>query len=77
MTTAFVLGPTGAGDAVLGNRVAPIYVPLPIAGSPVERLMQRLTGMRGEVSFDKEPEAAGANARSLHTRFSVQLGAAP
>ncbi len=76
-TTAFVLGPTGAGDAVLGNRVAPIYVPLPIAGSPVERLMQRLTGMRGEVSFDKEPEAAGANARSLHTRFSVQLGAAP
>lgn len=76
-TNAFVLGPNGAGDPVLGSSVAPTYVPLPIAGSPVERLMQRLTGLRGEVSFDKEPEPAGANARSLHTRFMVQLGAAP
>jgi len=52
-------------------------VPLPIPGSPVEALMQRLTGLRGEVSFDKEPDPAGPNARSLHTRFIVQLGAAP
>ena len=76
-TNSFVLGPTGAGDPVLGTTFAPTYVPLPIPGSPVERLMQRLTGLRGEVSFDKEPDPAGPSARSLHTRFTIQLGAAP
>jgi len=76
-TTAFTLGPAGAGDPVLGSTIAPSFVPLPIPGSPVEALMQRLTGVRGEVSFDKEPDPAGPNARSLHTRFIVQLGAAP
>jgi hypothetical protein len=76
-TTAFILDPSGAGDPVLGTTMAPTHVPLPIPGSPVERLMQRLTGLRGEVSFDKEPDPAGPNARSLHTRFIVQLGAAP
>ncbi len=76
-TTAFILGPSGAGDPVLGTTLAPTHVPLPIPGSPVEQLMQRLTGLRGEVSFDKEPAPAGADARSLHTRFMVSLGAAP
>ena len=75
--SAFVLAPEGAGDALLGTTITPVYVPLPIAGSPVERLMQRLTGVRGEVAFDKEPDPAGPNARSLHTRFSLHLGAAP
>ena len=75
--SAFTLAPEGAGDALLGTTIAPVFVPLPIAGSPVERLMQRLTGVRGEVSFDKEPDPAGPNARSLHTRFSLHLGAAP
>ena len=74
-TPVFTLGPDGAGDPMLGTTMAPSFVPLPIADSPVERLMQRLTGVRGEVSFDKEPEPAGATARSLHTRFSLRLGA--
>ena len=34
-------------------------------------------GLRGEVAFDKEPDPGGPNARSLHTRFSLHLGAAP
>jgi len=75
--SAFILAPEGAGDLQLGTSIAPNFVPLPIAGSPVERLMQRLTGVRGEVSFDKEPDPAGPTARSLHTRFSLHLGAAP
>ncbi len=74
--SAFTLAPEGAGDALLGTSSAPSYVALPIAGSPVERLMQRLTGVRGEVSFDKEPAPAGPTARSLHTRFSLHLGPA-
>lgn len=75
--SAFMLTPEGAGDGLLGTTLTPKFVPLPISGSPVERLMQRLTGVRGEVGFDKEPEPAGANARSLHTRFSLRLGAVP
>jgi hypothetical protein len=40
--------------------------------------MQRLTGVRGEVSFStRSPTPAGPDARSLHTRFSLHLGAAP
>lgn len=70
----FILGPGGAGDPVLGTNMVPIFVDLPIRDSPVDRLMQRLTGVRGEVSFDKEPDPAGPNARSLHTRFSLHLG---
>jgi hypothetical protein len=73
-TTDFVLGPGGAGDPLLGSEMAPVFVDLPIPGSPVDRLMQRLTRVRGEVSFDKEPDPAGPNARSLHTRFSLHLG---
>ncbi len=75
--SAFMLNPEGAGDLLLGTTMVPNFVPLPISGSPVERLMQRLTGVRGEVAFDKEPDPAGPNARSLHTRFSLHLGAVP
>ena len=69
----FVLKPEGVGDAVSGTDIAPIYGVLPIPGSPVDKLMQHLTRLRGEVSFDKEPAAAGPNARSLHTRFELEL----
>lgn len=75
--SGFTLDASGAGDPVLGTTIAPVFVPLPIADSPVERLMLRLTGLRGEVAFDKEPDPAGPNARSLHTRFTLRLGAAP
>jgi hypothetical protein len=75
-TSGFTLDATGVGDPLLGTTMVPVYVPLPLANSPVERLMVRLTGLRGEVAFDKEPDPAGPNARSLHTRFSLRLGAA-
>lgn len=73
----FELRADGAADAISGSTVHPNFVQLPVAGSPVAALMQRLVGVRGEVSFDQEPAAAGANARSLHTRFVLQLGAMP
>lgn len=76
-TPEFTLRPEGAADPLQGSTIAPSFPPLPIAGSPIERLMQRLTAVRGEVSFDKEPDAAGPDARSLHTKFSLHLGPAP
>lgn len=72
--SAFVLRGDGAGDAISGTTIAPNYVELPIKGSPVERLMQRLTGVRSELSFDAEPDPAGSGALSLHTRFELNLG---
>lgn len=76
-TPEFVLRPEGAADPLQGSIVAPKFPALPIPGSPIERLMQRMTAVRGEVSFDKEPEVAGPNARSLHTRFQIHLGPQP
>lgn len=73
-TPEFVLRPEGAADPLQGSALAPSFPELPIPGSPIARLMQRLTAIRGEVSFDKEPEPAGTNARSLHTRFQIHLG---
>jgi hypothetical protein len=76
-TTEFVLRADGAADPLQGSAIAPTFPALPIPNSPIERLMLRMTGLRGEVSFDKEPEAAGKDARSLHTRFQIHLGAPP
>jgi hypothetical protein len=38
--------------------------------------MERLTGMRATVAFDREPAKMEPPARSLHTRVQVHLGAA-
>lgn len=76
-TPEFVLRGDGPADPVQGSAIAPVYPALPIPGSPLERLMTRLTSIRGEVAFDKEPDAAGKDARSLHTHFQIHLGAAP
>ncbi|MBZ5708203.1 hypothetical protein [Nannocystis pusilla] len=70
----FVLRPEGAADPLQGSAIAPTFPMLPIPDSPIGRLMERLTAIRGEVSFDEEPEAAGPDARSLHTKFSIHLG---
>lgn len=70
----FTLTPAGAADPALGTASTPVFGPLPIPGSALEHLMGRLQGVRGEVAFDQEPAAAGADARSLHTRVLVRLG---
>ena len=70
----FLLTPTGAADPQIGTRIAPVFRPLPHPGSPIEGLVSRLRAVRGEVSFDREPAAAGPDARSLHTRVTVALG---
>ena len=74
--SAFLLRADGAGDALSGTLQVPSFVELPIPGSPIAKLMQRLTRVRAEVSFDPEPAVAGAQARSLHTRFSLNFGEA-
>lgn len=73
-TPEFSLRGEGPADPLQGSSIAPNFPALPIPGSPLDRLMQRMTEVRGEVSFDKEPDPAGPTARSLHTRFQIHLG---
>ncbi len=67
----------GVTDPIHGSRLAPAYPELPVAGSPVSTLMDRLSGVRATVAFDREPAAIEPPARSLHTHLELQLGTTP
>ena len=58
-------------DPIHGSTLAPTHPALPVPGSPIETLMKRLVSVRGDVAFDAEP----MDARSLHTRFELELSA--
>jgi len=73
-SASFSLGPTGAGDPAFGTPLSRVFPELPLPESPVAGLMARLLGFRVEVSFDKEPAAAGPDARSLHSHLRIHLG---
>jgi len=72
----FTLTPHGASDPVHGSEIAPAFPELPVEQSPIAGLMERLTGMRATVAFDREAAKMDPPARSLHTRVQVHLGAA-
>jgi hypothetical protein len=72
----FTLEPDGVHDSVHGSQVTPTYPELPVEGSPLAILMQRLVGVQAEVSFDREPVTGQEDARSLHTVFELRLGSA-
>jgi hypothetical protein len=72
----FTLTPHGASDPVHGSEIAPAFPELPVEQSPIAGLMERLTGMRATVAFDREPAKMDPPARSLHTQVQVHLGAA-
>ncbi|HEY3801961.1 MAG TPA: hypothetical protein VGL61_05110 [Kofleriaceae bacterium] len=65
----FELGPGGARDPVRGNRFAPAWPELPVAGSPIARLLAAISRARIETSFDLEPGVK--DERSLHLRLTL------
>jgi hypothetical protein len=74
--SVFTLKPEGVTDPDHGSEIAPVFPALPVADSPIAALMARLTGLRATVAFDREPAKMDPPARSLHTHFELQLGAA-
>ncbi len=72
----FTLTPHGASDPVHGSEIAPAFPTLPVEQSPIAALMDRLTGMRATVAFDREAVKLDPPARSLHTRVQVHMGKA-
>lgn len=70
----YEMGPEGVRDPVHGTAYAPIWPDLPVPGSLVDRVISRLSSVRSEISFDKEPQLGkDPPLQSLHVRLSVGL----
>ena len=65
----FELGPGGARDPMRGDRFAPAWPDLPVAGSPIARLLATISRTRVEISFDAEPGVK--DEHSLHLRLAL------
>jgi hypothetical protein len=68
---AFELGPEGVRDPVRGSRFAPAWPELPVAGSPIARLLAAIARARCEISFDAEPTTGAQAEQSLHLRLTL------
>jgi hypothetical protein len=72
----FMLTPAGVSDPVHGSEITPTFPALPVEGSPIAMLMQRLTSVRATIAFDREAAQMNPPARSLHTQLQVRMGTA-
>jgi hypothetical protein len=62
------LAKEGVRDAVRGTDHAPVWPDVPVAGSPVAKVIESLAGVRTEISFDDEGKDGDKPMRSLHAR---------
>ncbi len=71
---AYTLAHDGVRDPARGSPALPRWPTMPVAGSPVERLLGAVARFRGEVAFDDEPAVEGhTGMRSLHARVTLGL----
>jgi len=72
---AYGLAKDGVRDPIRGTRHAPVYPEVPVAGSPVAKLLAALARFRGELSFDDEGKPAQSRRpqESLHARVKLGL----
>jgi hypothetical protein len=68
---AFEIGPGGVRDPARGNRFAPAWPALPVAGSPIASLLAAIARARCEISFDPEPAAGKQGETSLHLKLTL------
>lgn len=52
---SYTFGPDGVHDPLRGSAAAPKWPVIPVPGSPVAQVVDRLDSLRSEVSFDDEP----------------------
>jgi hypothetical protein len=72
----YEVSPAGARDPLRGTPHAPSWPALPVQGSPLEGLLERLGRARTELAFDDEPLVPGSpRLQSLHARVTVGLSA--
>jgi hypothetical protein len=65
------LAPEGVRDPLRGSEHAPRWPELPVAGSPIARLLEAAGKARSEVSFDEEPRVGDQPMRGLHVRLTL------
>jgi hypothetical protein len=71
---AYAWSREGPRDPARGTDYAPTWPPLPVAGSPVARVMDALARVRTQESFDDEgKDDEGRPMRSLHARATFAL----
>jgi len=69
--SALSFGPEGVIDPLRGSAHAPRWPELPIAGSPIARLLDVVGRVRSEVAFDDEPTVDKTPMRSLHAHLTI------
>jgi len=71
---AFTLAADGVHDPRRGSASAPVWPKVPVAGSPVDKLLSAVGRFRSEIAFDREGSAKGdAGLLSLHARVTLGL----
>ena len=69
----YTLARDGVHDVARGSAFAPAWPDVPVAGSPVERVLRALSSVRTQVAFDDEGKDGDAHMRSLHAVATIQL----
>jgi hypothetical protein len=71
---AYTLAADGLRDPRRGSASAPVWPKVPVAGSPVDKLLSAVGRFRSEIAFDREGSGKGdAGLLSLHARVTLGL----
>ena len=72
---AYGFGADGVQDPLRGSASSPKWPVIPVPGSPVAQVTERLESLRSEISFDDEPSGGQSNAplQSLRVRLTLSL----
>jgi hypothetical protein len=74
---SYGFGLAGVEDPLRGSLAAPKWPVIPVPGSPVAKVLDRLAQLRSEVSFDDEPNGGppgtGTALQSLRVRITLSL----
>jgi hypothetical protein len=74
---SYGFGPAGVEDPLRGSVAAPKWPVIPVPGSPVAKVVERLSTLRSEVSFDDEPNGGppgtGTALQSLRVHLTLSL----
>ena len=69
----YSLDKDGVHDIARGSAFAPTWPDVPVAGSPIERVLRALSSVSTQVSFDDEGKDGDVRMRSLHAVATLQL----
>ncbi|HEY1534101.1 MAG TPA: hypothetical protein VGF76_08780, partial [Polyangiaceae bacterium] len=74
---SYGFGPDGVEDPLRGSLASPKWPVIPVPGSPVAKVVDRLSSLRSEVSFDDEPNGGppgtGTALQSLRVHLTLSL----